>query len=101
MDLNQFKIVENWLKDIGTAVFYLDHSFLGRPGDDQFDFLAATHEEKLGTFNFSEGLAVAMCSPSAINSSSSDLEIHDVEKLQLYWRGNSITLRLTSLIIKP
>ncbi|MDP3189173.1 hypothetical protein [Limnobacter sp.] len=99
MSHKDFLLLKQWLADVGCVVFYLEHPFLGRPGDNQFEFLDATLQGDMGVFNFSNNLQIEIFKPSKLNILQSYIELQSIEILRLNWRGNIVEFHDTSLRI--
>lgn len=94
-----FLILKQWLTDVGCVVFFLDNPVLGRPGDNQYEYLNATLKEGMALFNFSDGLIIEITRPVKIDVSGAYIELHSIEILRVSWRGDFAEIRNTSLRI--
>ena len=95
-----FLLLKQWLADVGCVVFYLESPVLGRPGDNQYEYLNATLKDGMGIFNFSDGLRIEISKPSKLDISGAYIELHSIEILGVSWRGNFVELHDTSLRIE-
>ncbi|MCR2745257.1 hypothetical protein [Limnobacter parvus] len=99
MSHKDFLLLKQWLADVGCMVFYLEHPFLGRPGDNQFEFLGATSQGNIGVFNFSNNLQIEIFNPGELNFLQSYIELQSIENLRVNWCGNIVELHDMSLCI--
>jgi hypothetical protein len=94
-----FLFIKRWLVDKRYVVFYLEHPFLGRPGDNQFEFLDATFQEGQGIFSFSNDLQIEIVKPTNLHIHESYLEIRSIETLRISWREEIVELSEITLRI--
>lgn len=94
-----FLLLKQWLADVGCVVFYLENPVLGRPGDNQYEYLNAALKDGIGIFEFSDDLRIEISGPIKLDISGSYIELHSIEILGLSWRGSFVELRHTSLRI--
>jgi len=99
MSPKDFVLLKQWLTDAGCVVFYLEHPFLGRPGDNQFEFLEAKLQVDTGVFTFSGDLQMEIIKPSKLHISKFYIELQSIENLRVIWREDNVVLLGTSLRI--
>ena len=95
-----FLLLKQWLADVVCVVFYLENPVLGRPGDNQYEYLNAILKDGMGIFNFSDGLRIEISKPSKLDISGAYIELHSIEILGVSGRGNFVELHDTSLRIE-
>jgi hypothetical protein len=83
MSDKDFLLLNQWLIDVGCVAFYLDHPLLGRPGDNQFDFLDAEIEDGKGIFRFSKGLTIEVVEPKKLDIVASHLDLESIKHLRI------------------
>lgn len=95
-----FLLLQQWLVNARYVVFYLEHPFLGRPGDNQFEFLDAKFESDTGKFSFSDDLNMELFKFADIHVSDSYVELRSIQTLRVMWGGKIVELFGTSLRIE-
>ena len=99
MSHKDFLLFKQWLIDVEYVVFYLEHSFLGRPGDNQFKFLDASLRGDVVIVTFSSDLIIEIVGPSNVKILKSCTEFDSIKVLKINWGNDSILLRDASLQI--
>jgi hypothetical protein len=87
------------LADVGWVVLYLESPVLGRPGDNQYEYLNAAFKDGMGIFHFSDGLRIEISRPIKLDVSGAYIELHSIEILGVSWRGSFVELHDTLLRI--
>lgn len=99
MSHKDFLLFKQWLIDVEYVVFYLEHPFLGRPGDNQFKFMEARLSDDVAIITFSSDLIIEIVEPSNVKILKSCAEFDSIKVLKINWRNESVVLRDSSLQI--
>lgn len=87
MDHNKFLMLKNWLKQAGSVSFFVESGCLGRPGDNQYDFVSAAYENGLAVFSFSTGLKIEIQNPRHVNIEHGFVELDEIDFFSVCWQG--------------
>lgn len=99
MSHKDFLLLKQWLINVECVVFYLEHPILGRPGDNQFNFLDARLQGDVVILTFSSDLVMEIVDSSNLEFLKSYVELESIKILRVKWRDNQVVLNGTSLRI--